>query len=80
MSSGSPNFPGLMPIHPAGKEPLPPGITEDEREQYQQMKKWEGYTTMATESCVAKTVMSGGAGAFTAFTSCFCHGFFYRAF
>ncbi|KAJ7582578.1 Tim17/Tim22/Tim23/Pmp24 family-domain-containing protein [Mycena floridula] len=59
--SGS-RFPGAMPIPYAGKQPLPPGVTEEERPQYEQMKKWEGYTQMATESCAFKTVLAGGAG------------------
>ncbi|KAF8891809.1 Tim17/Tim22/Tim23/Pmp24 family-domain-containing protein, partial [Infundibulicybe gibba] len=46
-----------VPIYPAGKEPLPPGFTEEDRAQLQQMKKWEGYTAMAMESCATKTVL-----------------------
>lgn len=62
MSSPVNRFPGQMPIPYAGREPLPPGISEDERPQYEQMKKWEGYTRMAQESCITKTVLAGGMG------------------
>jgi len=55
-------FPGLVPIYPAGQEPLPPGISEDERAQYEQNKKMEKYMTMAMESCVVKSAISGGVG------------------
>ncbi|TFK74571.1 Tim17-domain-containing protein [Pluteus cervinus] len=55
-------FPGGTPIWAPGKEPLPLGISEEERAQWEQMKKWESYTQMAMESCVAKTVLAGGAG------------------
>ncbi|KAH8087816.1 mitochondrial import inner membrane translocase subunit TIM22 [Cristinia sonorae] len=55
-------LPGVAPIFPAGKEPLPPGWTEDDREQMLQQKKWTGYMQMAMESCAAKTVIAGGAG------------------
>lgn len=55
-------FPGGTPIWAPGKEPLPPGISEEERGQWGQMQKWERYTHMAMESCGVKTVMAGGAG------------------
>lgn len=55
-------FPGIVPLFPAGKEPLPPGWTEDDREQFNQVKKWEGLVQQGTESCVFKTVLAGGAG------------------
>lgn len=55
--------PGLLtPLHPAGREPLPPGLTEDDRVAFEQTKMTEKYMTMAMESCVAKSVLSGGAG------------------
>ena len=59
----NPNFPGRVPIWAPGKEPLPPGLTEDDRTYYEQSKRWEGYTTMAMESCALKTTMAGGVGA-----------------
>ncbi|KAL6305179.1 Tim17-domain-containing protein [Sparassis latifolia] len=55
-------IPMVAPIYPAGKEPLPPGITEEEREQFLQAKKYQDYMTMGMESCVAKTIIAGGGG------------------
>ncbi|KAL0955874.1 hypothetical protein HGRIS_002073 [Hohenbuehelia grisea] len=60
--TGSPGYPCQVPIYPAGKEPLPPGLTEDDRPQLAEMKKWERYAGMAMESCAVKTVLAGGAG------------------
>ncbi|KAG5652842.1 hypothetical protein H0H81_003404 [Sphagnurus paluster] len=62
MNGGSPNYPGAVPIYAPGKEPLPPGFTEEDRAALQQTKKWEGYAAMAMESCAVKTVLAGGAG------------------
>jgi mitochondrial import inner membrane translocase subunit TIM22 len=56
------NFPGLVPLFPSGKEPLPPGVSEDERDAFNQMKKTENFMTMASESCAFKTVLAGGGG------------------
>ena len=56
------NIPLVAPVFPAGKEPLPPGITEEEREAYLQAKKYERLMTMGMESCVAKTVIAGAGG------------------
>jgi hypothetical protein len=62
MNGSSPSYPGQVPIYAAGKEPLPPGFTEEDRAAIQQTKKWEGYAGMAMESCAVKTVLAGGAG------------------
>ena len=51
-----------VPIYPPGKEPLPPGWTEDDRLAWQQSRKWEQYMTMGMESCVSKTLIAGGGG------------------
>ncbi|TCD61950.1 Mitochondrial import inner membrane translocase subunit tim22 [Steccherinum ochraceum] len=59
MSGG---LPGVAPIFPAGKEPLPPGWTEDDREQMLQTKKFQDYMQMTMESCVAKTAIAGVGG------------------
>ncbi|KAG6861115.1 hypothetical protein C0995_003844 [Termitomyces sp. Mi166 len=61
MNSGS-NFPCAVPIYAPGKEPLPPGLTEEDREGLQRMKKWEGYVATFGESCATKTVLMGGGG------------------
>jgi import inner membrane translocase subunit TIM22 len=58
-----------VPIYPPGKEPLPPGWTEDDRLAWQQSRKWEQYMTMGMESCVAKTLIAGGGGSFFKFCS-----------
>lgn len=62
MNGSSPTYPGQVPIYAPGKEPLPPGFTEEDRAAIQQTKKWEGYAGMAMESCAVKTVLAGGAG------------------
>lgn len=64
MNGSSPTYPGQVPIYAPGKEPLPPGFTEEDRAAIQQTKKWEGYAGMAMESCAVKTVLAGGAGMF----------------
>jgi hypothetical protein len=64
MNGGFQRYPHQVPIYAPGKEPLPPGFTEEDRAVLQQTKKWEGYMTMAMESCALKTAMAGGAGAF----------------
>lgn len=53
-----------VPIYPAGKEPLPAGFTEADREALMQSRRWESYMAMGMESCVVKTVLAGGAGTF----------------
>lgn len=62
MNPSTNHLPCRVPIWPPGKEPLPPGLTEDDRPYYEQTKRWEGYTTMAMESCAVKTTLAGGAG------------------
>ncbi|RXW18672.1 hypothetical protein EST38_g7183 [Candolleomyces aberdarensis] len=56
------HLPGTVPIWKRGEEPLPPGLTEEDRPMLEQQKKWEGYAGMAMESCATKTVLAGGAG------------------
>ncbi|KAI0941651.1 hypothetical protein AcW1_003479 [Taiwanofungus camphoratus] len=67
-------FPPLVaPVFPAGREPLPPGISEDERQQLMQAKKYQEYMVMGMESCITKTVIAGvggfGIGAFISLMS-----------
>ncbi len=52
----------LTPLFPAGKEPLPPGMTEDDRANMMQIKKYQDYMTAAMESCVGKTTVAGAFG------------------
>jgi import inner membrane translocase subunit TIM22 len=54
--------PLLVPLFAAGKEPLPPGMTEEDRANMMQVKKYQGYMTAGMESCVGKTTMAGAAG------------------
>ena len=56
------DIPARVPIWAPGKEPLPPGLTEEDRAYYEQSKRWHAYTTMAMESCAVKTTMAGGVG------------------
>ena len=55
-------FKFLVPLFPAGQEPLPPGISEEERPQYDQNKKIEKYMGMAGESCAFKSATAGVFG------------------
>jgi hypothetical protein len=54
--------PLLAPIYLPGQEPMPAGTTPQEREEFRQMMKWQGWMNGAMESCPLKTVLSGGAG------------------
>lgn len=57
------NLPLVPPLFPTGKEPLPPGFTEDDRQVMVQNKKMQNYMQMGMESCLTKTVMAAGMGA-----------------
>ena len=61
-------LPMVAPLYLPGREPLPPGITEDDREQMKQALKYQQYIVSAMESCVGKAAISGvigfGLGAF----------------
>jgi import inner membrane translocase subunit TIM22 len=61
------HYPWLVPLFPAGQEPLPPGLSEEEIAMYEQTKKMTKYMTMAQESCVFKSGLSGVAGTFFLF-------------
>lgn len=62
------SLPLVPPVFPAGKEPLPPGFTEEDRAQMMQAKKYQDYMTMGMESCVAKSVLAGGGGTLSIFS------------
>ncbi|TFK23166.1 mitochondrial import inner membrane translocase subunit TIM22 [Coprinopsis marcescibilis] len=62
MNPSTNHLPGKVPIWAPGKEPLPPGWTEEDRPMYDQQRKWERFAGIAMESCAAKTVLAGGAG------------------
>ncbi|KAF8729456.1 hypothetical protein AX14_006075 [Amanita brunnescens Koide BX004] len=55
-------FPSGLHIYAKGQEPLPAGLSDDDRPAYEQSKKWERYMVATMESCPAKTVMAGAAG------------------
>lgn len=55
-------LPLVAPLFPAGKEPLPPGFTEEDRAQLLQAKKYQSWMTSGMESCVAKTAIAGVGG------------------
>ncbi|KAK2463115.1 hypothetical protein APHAL10511_004770 [Amanita phalloides] len=55
-------FPSGLHIYTKSQEPLPPGLTENDRPDYERTKKWEGYMVAAMESCPTKTAMAGAAG------------------
>ena len=56
------SIPLVAPVFPAGKEPLPPGFTEEDRAQLLQAKKYQDYMTAGMESCLAKGIIAGGGG------------------
>lgn len=62
--------PLVAPVFPAGKEPLPPGWTEEDRTNMMQAKKYQNWMQMGMESCVAKTVIAGAGGMSTTVISC----------
>lgn len=73
------SMPLVPPLFPAGKEPLPPGFTEEDRQNMQQAKKYQDYMTMGMESCLAKTVIAGAGGfAIGAFFSLMSASFAYE--
>jgi mitochondrial import inner membrane translocase subunit TIM22 len=60
MSNGP--LPLVAPLFPAGKEPLPPGWTEEDRANMMQAKKYQQWMQTGMESCAAKTVIAGAGG------------------
>jgi hypothetical protein len=56
------NIKFLVPLYPAGQEPPPPGISEEELPAWEQQKKMEKYMSLASESCVFKSTLAGGMG------------------
>ncbi|CAD6885890.1 unnamed protein product [Tilletia controversa] len=61
-------FPMVAPVYLPGKEPLPPGFTEDDRAAMAQMLQSSKYMAQAMDSCPFKCGMAGvmgfGLGAF----------------
>lgn len=58
----SQNLPLVAPVFAKGKEPLPPGWTEEDRTNMMEAQKYQTYMQMGMESCAAKTVIAGGGG------------------
>jgi hypothetical protein len=58
------NIKFLVPLYPAGQEPPPPGISEEEIPGWEQQKKMEKYMSLASESCIFKSTLAGGMGEF----------------
>ncbi|KAI0263841.1 mitochondrial import inner membrane translocase subunit TIM22 [Gloeopeniophorella convolvens] len=56
------SLPLVAPLFPAGREPLPPGYTEEDRASMLQAKKYQNYMTAGMESCLAKTTIAGVGG------------------
>ncbi|KAL7413062.1 Tim17/Tim22/Tim23/Pmp24 family-domain-containing protein [Mrakia frigida] len=56
------SHPLLAPLFPLGKEPMPAGMTEDDRYNQQQMVLYQKYMNYGMESCAFKTGMAGVAG------------------
>jgi hypothetical protein len=54
--------PLLAPVFPAGKEPLPPGTTEEDRANMLQIKKYQDYMSTGMESCLGKSTIAGVFG------------------
>lgn len=52
----------LAPVYLPGTEPLPPGMTEDDRTQVAEIAKWNKIASMGMESCPVKCALSGAAG------------------
>lgn len=57
-----PGHPLLPPIYLPGSEPYPPGTTEEEKEQYRQMQKWQKIGGDFMHYCPTKVIMAGGMG------------------
>ncbi|CBQ72942.1 related to Tim22, mitochondrial import inner membrane translocase subunit [Sporisorium reilianum SRZ2] len=55
-------LPLMAPVYVPGTEPLPPGVTEDDRAEMAKIAKWNRMANMGMESCPVKCAMSGAAG------------------
>ncbi|KIY46032.1 Tim17-domain-containing protein [Fistulina hepatica ATCC 64428] len=52
-----------IPYHPPGQEPLPPGMTEEDRQAMMLQEKYQRLmTSFMTENCATKAVLAGGMG------------------
>ena len=56
------SLPLVAPLFPAGREPLPLGLTEEDRAQLLQGQKYQTWMSSGAESCAAKTAIAGIGG------------------
>ncbi|EST05621.1 Mitochondrial inner membrane translocase subunit Tim17/Tim22/Tim23/peroxisomal protein PMP24 [Kalmanozyma brasiliensis GHG001] len=54
--------PLMAPVLVPGTEPLPPGMTEEDRAEMAKIAKWNKIANMSMESCPVKCALSGAAG------------------
>ncbi|KAJ1033066.1 hypothetical protein NDA16_000345 [Ustilago loliicola] len=54
--------PLMAPVYVPGTEPLPPGVTEEDRAEIAKIAKWNKIANMTMESCPTKCMLSGAAG------------------
>lgn len=54
--------PLMAPVYVPGTEPLPPGMTEEDRAEMAKIAKWNQIANRGMESCPVKCAMSGAAG------------------
>ncbi|KAF8901543.1 hypothetical protein CPB85DRAFT_1564868 [Mucidula mucida] len=59
MSGKDPRFPFSAPIYPPGKEPLPPGLTKQDREAVLETRMLHNRSSILTESAPFKSAMAG---------------------
>ncbi|KIY72212.1 Tim17-domain-containing protein [Cylindrobasidium torrendii FP15055 ss-10] len=52
----------VAPLFPLGREPMPPGVTEEEREAYATAMKYQAKMSGVYESCAVKAAMAGVGG------------------
>ena len=56
------SLPLVAPLFPAGREPFPLGLTEEDRAQLLQGQKYQTWMSSGAESCAAKTAIAGIGG------------------
>ncbi|SPO25918.1 related to Tim22, mitochondrial import inner membrane translocase subunit [Ustilago trichophora] len=54
--------PLMAPVYVPGTEPLPPGVTEEDRAEIAKIAKWNKIANGTMESCPTKCLLSGAAG------------------
>lgn len=59
------SLPMVAPLFPKGKEPLPPGWTEEDRANAMEAQKYTNWMQTGMESCIAKGAIAGGGGEYS---------------